>query len=268
MIQPLLGILKHKNPTTSPAPLRLTPCFRCGKDESMTAQEILAEIKPLGSDSYRNVLFNHGIPEPCYGVKIEALKKIQKRVKMDYRLALDLYDTGVYDAMYLAGLIADDAKMTKKDLQHWAEKACAPLARSTVAWVAACSPHAVEMALKWIDSPKELIAAAGWSTLGSFVAIKPDADLDLAQLKALLQRVQKTIHSAPNTARRQMNSFMIEVGTYVKSLSEFAVQTAKKIGPVNVDVGNTSCQVPFAPDQIQKAERRGVIGKKRKTVKC
>ncbi len=51
-------------------------------------------------------------------------------------------------------------------------------------------------------------------------------------------------------------------------LTKFAIQTAEKIGSVNVDVGNTSCQVPFAPDYIQKAEKRGVIGKKRKTVKC
>src|SRR5271169_4596107 len=189
----------------------------------MTAQEILAEIKPLGRDSYRNVLFNHGIPEPCYGVKVEELKKIQKRIKVDYRLALDLYDTGVYDAMYLAGLIADDAKMTKKDLQYWAEKACAPLARSSVAWVAAGSPHGFEMALKWIDSPKDLIAAAGWATFGSLVALKADAELDLTQLKELLQRIQKNIHAAPNNARRQMNSFLIEVGTYVKPLNKLAI---------------------------------------------
>ena len=234
----------------------------------MTAQDILAEIKPLGRDSYRNVLFNHGIPEPCFGVKVEELKKIQKRIKMDYRLALDLYDTGVYDAMYLAGLIADDAKMTKQDLQHWAEKACAPLAGCTVAWVAAGSPHAMEMALKWIDSPKDFIAAAGWSTLGSLVSIKPDAELDLAQLKKLLQRVQRTILQAPNTARRQMNNFIIEVAAYVKPLTKFAIQTAEKIGPVSVDVGNTSCQVPFAPDYIKKVEKRGAIGKKRKSAKC
>jgi len=238
------------------------------KDNPMTAQEILAEIKPLGRESYRNVLFNHGIPEPCYGVKIDELKKIQKRIKVDYRLALDLYDTGVYDAMYLAGLIADDAKMTKKDLQHWADKACAPLARSTVAWVTAGSPHAVEMALKWIDSPKDLVAVAGWSTLGSLVAIKPDAELDLAQLKELLQRIQETIHSAPNNARRQMNSFVIEVGTCVQLLTKVAIQTGEKIGPIKVDVGNTSCQIPYAPEYIQKAEKRGSIGKKRKTVKC
>ena len=51
---------------------------------------------------------------PAENQKIEDLKKIQKRIKKDYRLALDLYDTGIHDAMYLAGLIADDAKMTKQ----------------------------------------------------------------------------------------------------------------------------------------------------------
>src|SRR5882762_5968070 len=122
---------------------------RYGGRTFMTAKTILAEIKPLGNLSYKKVLFNHGVAEPCFGVKVEHLKKIQKRIKTDYQLALDLYDTGVYDAMYLAGLIADDAQMTKKDLQHWAEKACAPLASSTVAWVAAGGPHALELALKW-----------------------------------------------------------------------------------------------------------------------
>src|SRR5437764_341009 len=108
----------------------------------MNAAEILNELEPLGRDSYKKVLFNHGIKEPVFGVKVEELKKIQKRVKQDYRLALDLYDTGVYDAMYLAGLIADDAKMTKKDLNRWAEDAnCASLSEYTVAWVAAESHH-------------------------------------------------------------------------------------------------------------------------------
>jgi hypothetical protein len=32
--------------------------------------------------------------------------------------------------------------------------------------------------------------------------------------------------------------------------------------------GNASCQFAFAVDVIQKAEKRGAIGKKRKTIKC
>ena len=131
----------------------------------MTAADILAEIKPLGSDSYKRVIFSHGAKEPCYGVKIGDMQKIVKRIKQDYQLALDLYDTGVYDAMYLAGLIADDARMTKNDLQHWVEKAyCRGLSAFTVAWVTAGSTHGWELGLAWIDAETPLIAVAGWAT--------------------------------------------------------------------------------------------------------
>lgn len=234
----------------------------------MTAKAILDEIKPLGSEGYRKIMLKHGAAEPIYGVKIEYLKKIQKRVKKDYQLALDLYDTGVYDARYLAGLIADDARMTKKDLQRWVKGACRPLIGCTVPWVAASSPHGWEIAHEWIDSKNELIAAAGWATLSSYVSITDDAKLDVAALKKLLQRVQKSIHAAPNAVRGQMNGFVICAGSYVKALTEFAKQTGAKIGPVTVDMGETACQVPFAPEYIAKLEKRGTIGKKRASAKC
>jgi hypothetical protein len=235
----------------------------------MTAKEILAELKPLGSDSYKKVMANHGVKEPSFGVKISDLQKIQKRIKKDYQLALDLYDTGNYDAMYLAGLVADDARMTKKDLERWLANAThSPLASSTVPWVAAGSPHGWELALEWIDSKKALTAEAGWQTLRSFVSIKDDSELNLPELKRLLERVQKSIHQAPNDVRSSMNSFVIAVGSFVKPLTDIAIQTAEKIGPVAIDVGNTSCQVPFSPGAIRKVQKRGAIGKKRKSAKC
>ncbi len=235
----------------------------------MTATEILDELEPLGRASYKNVLFNHGIKEPCFGVKISELKKIQRRVKKDYRLALDLYETGNYDAMYLAGLIADDARMTKRDLQRWVAKAyCGALAGTTVAWVAAGSPHGRELALDWIDSKQERVAAAGWATLSSFVSIKEDADLDLAELKKLLQRVQQTIHSQPDVVRYQMNGFVICVGSYVEPLTTVAITAGEKIGPVTADLGDNACQVPFAPDYIRKVQERGAVGRKRRSARC
>jgi 3-methyladenine DNA glycosylase AlkD len=235
----------------------------------MTAKAILDELKSLGSPSIKKVLSNHGAKEPFYGVKIGDLKKIQKRIKKDYQLALDLYDTGNYDAMYLAGLIADDAKMTKTDLNRWVEKAYgAGLAGYTVPWVAAEGPHGRELALKWIESKKENVAVAGWATLSGLVAIKDDDDLDLAELKRLLARVTKTIHEAPNTVRYAMNDFVIALGTYVRPLTDDALAAAKTIGKIEVDMGNTACQVPDATEHIKKAQKNGGIGKKRKTVKC
>ena len=235
----------------------------------MTAEEIVEELKPLGTDGYKSILLKHGIQEPMFGVKIEELKKIQKRIKKDYRLALDLYDTGIYDAMYLAGLIADDPRMTKKDLRNWVEKAnCSMLSEYTVAWVAAESPHGRELALDWIESKKERVAASGWATLSSLVAIKADTELDLAELTKLLHRVQNTIHQQPNRVRYVMNSFVIAVGSHVKSLTEAALETAEQMGDVTVDMGDTCCKVPSVSDAIQKIQKRGAIGKKRKSAKC
>lgn len=235
----------------------------------MGAPEILAELAKLGNESTKKTLARHGAREPFFGVKIEDLKKIQKRIKKDHELALALYDSGNSDAMYLAGLIADDARMTKKDLQRWADGAYwNMLSEYTVPWVAAESPHGHEMALKWIESKREPVAAAGWSTLSSLVAIKPDAELDLAELETLLDRVGKTIHSQPNRVRYTMNNFVISVAAYVTSLTAHATKLAEKIGEVEVDMGGTACKVPYAPDYIEKIRQRGSIGKKRKTAKC
>ncbi|HZL86726.1 MAG TPA: DNA alkylation repair protein [Candidatus Krumholzibacteria bacterium] len=235
----------------------------------MTAAEIVEELKPLGSESIKKVLVKHGIQEPLLGVKVEELKKIQKRIKKDYQLALDLYDTGIYDAMYLAGLIADDRKMTKKDLQHWVDQAtCPALCGFTVAWVAAESPHARALALEWIDSDKESVASAGWNTYAGLLAMRPDAELDRDEIAALLARVEKEIHAAPNRVRYCMNGFVIAVGASVKPMLAKAKATAKRVGSVEVDMGKTSCKLPVALDMIAKVEAMGRVGSKRKTTKC
>ena len=235
----------------------------------MTAAEIMEQLKPLGSESYKKVMRNHGIPEPFFGVKIAELKKFQKRIKKDYQLALDLYKTGNYDARYLAGLIADDAKMTRKDLRGWlADANCAALCEYTIPWVAAGSLYGYDLALEWIGSKDELTATAGWATLSSLVATKDDDELDFAELKRLLARVQKTIHQQPNWVRYAMNGFVIAISGYVKALSEQGLKTANAIGTVNVHMGGTACKVPYAPDYIEKVRQRGTVGKKRMSAKC
>ncbi len=235
----------------------------------MGAREIVAELESLGSPAIKTLLLKHGAKEPFLGVKIEELKKIQKRIKKDHQLALELYDTGISDAMYLAGLIADDAKMTKKDLEKWVRQAhWSMISESTVPWVAVGSKHGLELARKWIESKEENIAAAGWCTLSGLVSIKDDEELDSDELRSLLRRVATTIHQQPNRVRYVMNSFVISVGAYVSALTEEAIRTARAIGKVSVDMGETACKVPDAVEYIRKIEARGSIGKKKKTVKC
>lgn len=236
---------------------------------TFTAEQIVKELSKLGTAGYKRTMQNHGAKEPYFGVKISELKKYQKKIKKDYQLALDLYASGIGDAMYLAGLIADETRMTKKDLQRWMKQApWEMISQFTVPWVAAESRFGWELGLEWIDSKDEKFATAGWATLGSLVAVTPDDELDLKELEKLMGRVVKTIHASPNRARYTMNGFIIAVGCYVAPLSEKAAAAAEKIGVVEVDMGNTSCKVPYAPAYIAKVVKMKRVGRKRAMARC
>src|SRR4051812_419190 len=175
----------------------------------MTAQAVLDELEALGSPAIKKVLLKHGAVEPFFGVKIGDMQPLKKKLMGDHALALALYDTGVSDDMYLAGLICDPKKMTKADLARWQKGATwYMLADYTVAWVAAESPFGRELALKWMDAKAEMTATAGWSTYSSLVAITPDEELDLDEIGRLMDRVQKEIKTAPNRVRSAMNGFV------------------------------------------------------------
>ena len=235
----------------------------------MNTKEIMLELKELGSESIKKIFLKHGAVEPFFGVKVEYLKKIQKKVKKSHELSLSLYETGNSDAMYLAGLISVPQKMTKEKLEEWVEKApWSMISEYTVPWVAAESKYGYELGKKWIDAKKEAIATAGWATLSSFISITPNEKIDLKEIESLMNRVQKEIHSAPNKVRYTMNGFIISVGSYIPDLTEKAKKIASAIGKVTVNMGETSCKVPDAKTYIEKVEKEGKIGKKRKTAMC
>ncbi len=235
----------------------------------MTAKEILKELQDYGDEQTKSTLMKHGAKEPFFGVKVQDLKKILKKTKKNHELSLELYASGNSDAMYLAGLMADEKQITREQLEDWVEKAYwSYLCEYVVPWVAAETEYGFELGLKWIKSDKETIASAGWGTLAYFAAVNEDEMLDTGVYINLLDTVKKEIHGAQNRVRYTMNGFVIAVGTYVEALTEKSKEVAKEIGKVSVDVGGTACKVPMANEYIDKAIDKGRIGKKRKTARC
>ena len=229
----------------------------------------MQELGSKGSPATKKTHVRHGAPEPLFGVKVGDLKPMQKRLKGQQQLALELYATKNSDAMYLAGLIADEKRMTKADLERWAKGATwYMISYYPVAWVTAESPHGWALGNKWIDSKNEMIACAGWCTLAGWVSLRPDAELDIPALKALLGRVAKDLKGAPNYVRYCMNGFIISVGGHVAPLTAEARKAAKAVGKVEADMGDTACKVPDATGYIAKIESMGRLGKKRKMVRC
>lgn len=235
----------------------------------MTATEVLKELEGYADAQTKKTLMTHGAQEPLFGVKIADLKKILKKTKKNHELSLELYKTGNSDAMYLAGLMADETKITENDLDQWVENAYwLYLNEYAVPWVASETPFGFSIGLKWITSENENTACAGWATLSSFAAVHTDDTLDIKKYSELLDFVEKNIHSSPNRVKRSMNAFVIAIGSFIKELNDKALKTAKNIGKVEVILAGTACKTPLATEYINKVVNAGKLGKKRSSARC
>ncbi|WP_019243534.1 MULTISPECIES: DNA alkylation repair protein [Bacillus] len=235
----------------------------------MNLQDVMEKLEELGTEQTKKTFLRHGAKEPLFGVKIGDLKKLTKFVKKDQELVRELYRTGNSDAMYLAGLTINPKHVTKEELEDWMNRAnWHAITEYTVANVAAESPFAIELALEWIDSDDEIVAAGGWSTYTNYISITPDEELNINEIKQLLKKIEDTISKEKNRVRYVMNGFVIGVGSFVKNLNQEAIDTAKAIGKVTVHMGDTACKVPLATEYIEKVADKGKIGVKRKTCIC
>ena len=79
-----------------------------------------------------------------------------------------------------------------------------------------------------------------------------------------MQLVLERISTKKQRESYTMNEFIIAVGSFVKPLSNEAIETARLIGKVEVDMGGTACKVPLAKQYIEKVISSGRLGNKRK----
>lgn len=235
----------------------------------MELQEIIDELKSLGTERTKKSYMSNGAQEPVFGVSINAMKPLFKKLKYNQFLSEQLYEAGIYDAMYLAGMIAEPNKMTEEDFDRWIKGAYFYMISDyIVAVTLAETDIAFKVADKWIESGEEVIMSAGWSCYEWLLGTRKDSEFDREKLLKMLNRVRDTIHNQPNRTKYSMNNFIMAVGISYLPLHEEARKIAEEIGEVEVFNGKILCKINNATEYIQNAIDKGRIGFKRKNVRC
>ena len=218
----------------------------------MTYQKVMSELKKLGTAQNRKIYKRHGAGDKLYGVSFANLKNLKKNIKVDHALAKKLWASGNMDAQTLATMIADPAKITKAEADKWIKDIRYYLLAGMLADVVAKSSFAFPKMNQWMKSPKEYIRQGGYSLLCSL--LRDGVKISDADCKKYLKTIEKEIHKSPNRARNVMNYAVMAIGIY--KLEKEALASAKKIGKVEVDHGETSCKTPDAATYIKKARSR------------
>lgn len=217
----------------------------------MTLDEMMATLAAAGSAQTRKTYARHGIGPEMFGVSYAELYKLRKRIKVDHRLALELWDTGNHDARVLATLIDDPKQIDRAQAERWLADMDNYGLTDALSGLIARSSLARAVMPEWMAREGEWESCAGWNILGQLAL--DDRTLDDAFFAAYLPVIEQQIHHAKNRTRYSMNNALIAIGTRGDALESAALAAANRIGKVEVDHGDTSCKTPYAPTYIVKS---------------
>lgn len=178
-----------------------------------------------------------------YGIGLTKLRKFAKGIKKDADLAKELWDKPVYDMKIISILVDEPKKLTRqrleeqlKDLDFWM------LSHAYTGSFLALSPIKSEIAYEWLNSKDDIKRRIAFALIvGVLNAEKPFNEEFAA---ALIDRIEAEIQSEENFVKDQMNYALFGLGKMSKALHSKALAAAKKIGKVDVDYGDNSCEAP------------------------
>jgi 3-methyladenine DNA glycosylase AlkD len=215
----------------------------------MNFAEVMTQLESFGSEQTRKTYGRHGVKNEMFGVSYANLGALTKKIKIDQPLAQQLWATGNHDAQLLATMIADPKLMSASLLEDWAKSLSNYPIGDAFAKLALQTPSAQKKLEKWMDAKNEWVSYAGWLMLARSV---DNPELPDSYFENYLATIEQTIHSRRNRIRYVMNTALIAIGRRNDKLQKQALATAKKIGKVEVDHGDTSCKTPDARDYILK----------------
>ena len=216
----------------------------------MSLSEVMAILEKLGTEQTRKTWARHNAKGPMFGVLFGELFKLMKRIDVDHELARELWATGNVDARNLAMKIADPLAMTPNELDRWAIENPMRMCSLYVATLAAEGPHARNKVREWLSSSNERLRASGWTLLGRLSDL--DESFPEDQLLCGVEVIEKSIHSAPNDVKNDMNGALITIGCRSSAMRKAVLVAAKRIGEVTVDHGDTACKTPDVAQTVEK----------------
>lgn len=227
----------------------------------MTAEQVLKELKSLGSEKVCKVYARYGAGESTFGVSYADLGRMRKRLGVDHDLAQQLWATGYHEARLLAAMVADPGRANNALLEAWVKDLDNYVITDAFSRFVAATPLALKKMEKWTRSTGEWVGAAGWN-LVVFAAGK-GGEIGDDYFENCVANIERDIHRRRNRVRHAMNNALIAIGLRSPRLRKKVLAAAARIGTVKVDHGETGCKTPDAAEYIRR-----VVGRERKSARA
>jgi 3-methyladenine DNA glycosylase AlkD len=195
----------------------------------MTADEIIAELRALGSEHNRAGMARFGInTERALGISVTQLRQMAKRTGKDHELALELWDSGIHEARILASIVDEPHAVTAEQMEAWAadfnswdvvDQVCGNLFDKT--------PYAWDKAAEWTERPEEFVKRAGFSLI-AYMAVHLKK-IDDREFERFFPIIEREASDDRNFVKKAVNWALRQIGKRSDYLRPQAIACAERI---------------------------------------
>jgi 3-methyladenine DNA glycosylase AlkD len=181
-----------------------------------------------------------------FGIGLTQLRKLAKQVGRNHTLALELWDTDIYDAKTVA-LLIDEPKLIT---EYQAEKQVEELNVGLLAHVfSSCdatlakSPIAFDLANKWVASEHDVRRRCGYGLLYELSKNKRDKRLTDEFFLECINQIDQQIRDMNESPKMRcsMGGALMGIGKRNIILNAAAIKVAKATGPIDFNEDGAKC---------------------------
>jgi 3-methyladenine DNA glycosylase AlkD len=198
-----------------------------------TCEEVLQRLQSLGDPKAVEGMARFGIHAAnAWGVSAPNLRRLAREIGKDHALAGKLWKTGLHDARVLAALIDDPARVTARQMEHWAgdfdswavcDAACCCLFDRTV--------HAWDKAVERTGREAEYVKRAGFVLMAALAGHDKKASDE--RFEAFFPYLVQQATDERNFVKKAVNWALRQIGKRNRRLNRLAVQGAKRIREID-----------------------------------
>ena len=162
------------------------------------------------------------------GLSMPAMRQIANALGRDHALALQLWATGIPDARIVAGMVADPARLTSRQMDTWARDfeswdVCDQVCGS--AFLA--SPRAWDKVADWAGRPETFVRRAAFALLATLAV--HDKSADNAAFVNALALIEDAAGDERNFVKKAVNWALRNIGKRNRALNQAAIDAARRI---------------------------------------
>ena len=199
----------------------------------MTVAEVLRQLESLGSPADVAGMERYGIVTPqAFGIRTPVLKQFAREVKKSaadrHMLALQLWETGNYEARAVAFLIDDPRRVSPEQMEDWAADFDNwATVDGTCGYLFCRTPYAYEKAFEWASREEEFVKRAAFSLMAYLAVHDKRADDD--KLAAFLPVIERHSDDDRNFVKKAVNWALRQIGKRNVILNQLAIATGERI---------------------------------------